>query len=336
MEKKNIFIRTILIATALITCTHSMAQISVVQDVQKNLQELQGDTMPDPIIMKELLITPDGSNPVDYILNNVARKKKENQQNLQYKATTECFLYSYNMDLLPQVMTKTQNWLIKTALGIIGMRSIYNYVTSCKEAGFGVKVTQEVQGRSIQYSDEEVLFAPDDAPQKVTKQIIKHAKFSLFNTLYGDNLLYNEEKRHKFYDIEFIGSAEKEDGSLYYILKFWRHKGDEDLETETTLHIEDGSWGILRKEVKSTGTYSYIESTNVSGVLLPAKYVEDPSRSSLEELIKEIKEDIEKDEEKGKKASKRKRKFIDKIEKLAKSGRNEAPDMKISFNVTYH
>ena len=76
----------ILFLTLLFTATHASAQVISVRD---SLMEIEGDTMPEPFrMLPELFVTPDGSNPVDYILDNVARKAQENRKALDYTATT--------------------------------------------------------------------------------------------------------------------------------------------------------------------------------------------------------------------------------------------------------
>lgn len=313
-------------------CTHTSAQIPSVQD---NLMELEDDTMPEPVIMmRELLVTPDGSDPVDYILNNVARKAKENRKKLNYTATTEFSLYSSNMDLLPQFLSSTQNWLVKTALGFMGMRAIYNYVTAHEELAIGISITQCAKGNDTDYTDRHIRFSPNDMPENVGKQIMELGEFPLFDVVYGNNKLLDQKKRHKAYDIEFIGSAEEEDGTLYYILKVWRNKGKAS-QSETTIHITDGTWGVLRKENKSSNVTTYIQCANISGIFLPVKCVQDPNPMSLEELAKIAKEELSKDNEDDKKLDKSERKLIERIEKVAKGERRDAPMMKYSYDVRY-
>lgn len=314
-------------------CTHTSAQILSVQD---NLMELEDDTMPEPVIMmRELLVTPDGSDPVDYILNNVARKANENRKKLNYTATTEFSLYSSNMDLLPQFLSSTQNWLVKTALGFMGMRAIYNYVTAHEELAIGISITQRAKGKETDYTDRQILFSPNDMPENVGKQIMELGEFPLFDVVYGNKKLLDQKKRHKAYDIEFIGSAEEEDGTLYYILKVWRNKGKAS-QSETTLHITDGTWGVLRQENKSSNVTTYIQCANISSIFLPVKCVQDPNPMSLEELAKIAKEELSKDNEDDKEMAKSERKLIERIEKVAQGERKDAPMMKYSYDVRYN
>lgn len=314
-------------------CTHTSAQILSVQD---NLMELEDDTMPEPVIMmRELLVTPDGSDPVDYILNNVARKANENRKKLNYTATTEFSLYSSNMDLLPQFLSSTQNWLVKTALGFMGMRAIYNYVTAHEELAIGISITQRAKGKETDYTDRQILFSTNDMPENVGKQIMELGEFPLFDVVYGNKKLLDQKKRHKAYDIEFIGSAEEEDGTLYYILKVWRNKGKAS-QSETTLHITDGTWGVLRQENKSSNVTTYIQCANISSIFLPVKCVQDPNPMSLEELAKIAKEELSKDNEDDKEMAKSERKLIERIEKVAQGERKDAPMMKYSYDVRYN
>lgn len=326
-------LRQILFLALLFTATHASAQVISVRD---SLMEIEGDTMPEPFrILPELFVTPDGSNPVDYILDNVARKAQENRKALNYTATTTFHVYASNMDLLPQFLSKTQNWAVKTGMGLMGMRAMYNYVTSHEETGLGISVTQKAKGNDTDYSDERILFSPSDMPEKVGQQIMKMARFPMFDAVYGDKNLLDRKKRHKVYEIEYIGTAEEEDGSLYYILKVWRNKGKA-YQRITTLHIADGSWGVLRQENRSSLMSSYIQCENISGVLLPVKCVQNPNPMSMEELAGKAKKSIMAGKLDKDKVSKRSKKLLERIEKVANGTRKDAPMMKYSFTVDYH
>lgn len=326
-------LRQILFLALLCTTTQASAQVISVRD---SLMEIEGDTMPEPFrILPELFVTPDGSNPVDYILDNVARKAHENRKALNYTATTTFHVYASNMDLLPQFLSKTQNWAVKTGMGLMGMRAMYNYVTSQEETGLGISVTQKARGNDTDYSDERILFSPSDMPEKVGQQIMKMARFPMFDTVYGDKNLLDRKKRHKVYEIEYIGTAEEEDGSLYYILKVWRNKGKA-YQRITTLHIADGSWGVLRQENRSSLMSSYIQCERISGILLPVKCVQTPNTMSMEELAAKAKASIARMEKEGKEPSKRMQKLLNRVEKVADGTRRDAPMMKYSFEVHYH
>lgn len=333
MINNSLIARIVLIIATSISCTFSFAQTLSVQD---NLMKLEGDTMPEPLtIMRELLVTPDSSSAEDYILDKVAQKAKENRKKLDFTATTEYFIYASNMDLIPKFLSKSQNWLLKSVMGLAGLRAMYNYVTSNRETSIGFSVTQQAKGKDIKYTDSKILFSPAEMPEKVGKQVIKLAKTDLFDALYAEKYITDKKERHRAYDIEYIGSAEEEDGSLYYILKIWKYKG-KSYQDEFTLHIADGTWGILRKENKSSGSFTYIQSRYVNGILLPAKCVDDPTPMSMEELVKEAEKEIQKNREKGETISKSELKLLERIEKVAKGGRRDAPMMKFSYEVKYH
>ena len=239
------------------------------------------------------------------------------------------------MDLLPQFLSKTQNWAVKTGMGLMGMRAMYNYVTSHEETGLGISVTQKAKGNDTDYSDERILFSPSDMPEKVGQQIMKMACFPMFDAIYGDKNLLDRKKRHKVYEIEYIGTAEEKDGGLYYILKVWRNKGKA-YQRITTLHIADGSWGVLRQENRSSLMSSYIQCENVSGILLPVKCVQNPNPMSMEELAAKAKRSITNGRLDKGKVSKRSKKLLERIEKVANGTRKDAPMMKYSFEVRYH
>lgn len=164
---------------------------------------------------------------------------------------------------------------------------------------------------------------------------MKMARFPMFDAIYGDNNLLDRKKRHKVYEIEYIGTAEEENGGLYYILKVWRNKGKA-YQRITTLHIADGSWGVLRQENRSSLMSSYIQCENVSGILLPVKCVQTPNTMSMEELAAKAKRSITNGRLDKGKVSKRSKKLLERIEKVANGTRKDAPMMKYSFEVRYH
>lgn len=334
MKKAICWLRGILLLLALLfPVLYTQAQVVSVRD---SLMEIAGDSMPEAFrMLPELFVTPDGSNPVDYILDNVARKAQENRKALNYTATTTFHVYACNMDLLPQFLSKTQNWVVKTGMGLMGMRAMYNYVTSHEEMALGINITQKGKGGNTDYSNEHILFSPSDMPEKVESQIIKMAKFPLFDAVYGDKNLLDKKKRHKIYDIEFIGTAEEEDGSIYYILKVWRNKG-KTYQRTTTLHIADGSWGVLRQENNSSTMSSYIRCENVSGILMPVRCVQTPITMTMDELTSKAQNSIAKMEQEGKEPSKSTKKLLKRVEKVANGTKRDAPMMKYSFEVHYH
>ena len=333
MKEHLLTLRLFLILALHWAAQNASAQVISVRD---SLMDIEADTMPEPFrMLPELFVTPDGSNPVDYILDNVARKAQENRKTLNYTSTTTFHVYASNMDLLPQFLSKTQNWAVKTGMGLMGMRAMYNYVTSHEETALGISVTQKARGNDTDYSEEHILFSPSDMPEKAGEQIMKMARFPMFDAVYGDKSLLDRKKRHKVYEIEYIGTAEEKDGSLYYILKIWRNKGKA-YQRITTLHIADGSWGVLRQENRSSLMSSYIQCENISGVLLPIKCVQNPNPMSMEELAAKAKRSITNRKLDKGKVSKRSKKLLERIEKVASGEQRDAPMIRYSFAVVYH
>lgn len=333
MEKTFSIIRIFSILAILAISLQASAQTISVRD---SIMALEGDTMPEPFrILPELFVTPDGSSPEDYILNKVAQKAKENRKTLNYTADMVYYIYASNMDLLPEFLGKTGNWFMKTAMGFMGIKALYNYITSNEEAAIGVSVTHLTKKGDTKFKDGKIIYCPAEMPEKVGKQVIGLAENSLFDELYGNKHLFNEKKRHKVYDeIKYIGTAEEPDGTLYYVIRI-RHEVGTKRQWETTLHITDGTWGILRKQHKSQHSSIYVECKNFSGVYLPVKCVEDPTPMSMEEFTRDAREALTKNVEPDEEMNKYARKMLERMEKLANGERRNAPMTKYTYDVTY-
>ena len=295
------------------------------------------DSMPEPFrMLPELFVTPDDSDPVDYILGHVARKAEENSRTLNYNAKASVTLSAKNMDIVPQLLSKTQNWMLKTILGMVGLRTTYNYVTRHEEVGIAFSYSQSAQKGKVRTYDKVITEAPEDMPDKVGEQVMKVADLNLFDVLYTDNDYLDQKKRHKNYIAEYRGTAEDQDGTVYYIISLVKSEGKKH-KSVTTLHITEKDWGILRYEHRSPFSFMYVQCKNISGVYLPVHSVTDPTPISLSDLTKEAKKTLEQQrEEKGKKKlPKSQRKLLERAERLIQGGRNGVPSLRYRISVSY-
>lgn len=79
MKEHFLTLRLFLILALHWAAQNASAQVISVRD---SLMDIEADTMPEPFrMLPELFVTPDGSNPVDYILDNVAGKAKRSITN---------------------------------------------------------------------------------------------------------------------------------------------------------------------------------------------------------------------------------------------------------------
>lgn len=290
---------------------------------------MYADTIADRItVMPELLVTPDGSDPVTYILGQVYQRSLENRKRLTYSATANVQLIVRDADLIPKVMPRTLMLAAQLYLRTKGLWGLFDYFMSRQsvEAALRTHHTREKGGKP-KYNNPEVLRVPSDMSKKVRQQLVELCEFDLFDELYGEETLVNPKYRQKF-AIKYEGSFE-ENGKTIFVLKARRHHGE--LRETQTLHVVDREWGIRRAEFNTRIFRSYRECIPVRGTYMPYRKVDNPVQFNLEKAIEKGHEMVDK----RKNPRRMEIKTLQRAEKLAKGERDYQPMIKVGYEIQY-
>ena len=290
---------------------------------------MMADTIAEPVtLLSEVIVTPDGSDPVAYILDNVYRRSLQNRKRLTYAATADVSILVRDADIIPKVMPKTLMLAAQMYLRTRGLWGLFDYAISRPSFEADLRTVHSCHGGKVRYGEGQVLRAPSDMKAKTRRQMLGMCEFDLFDELYGEHTLVDPKYRRKF-AITVAGSFE-EDGQLIYVLKARRYHGE--LRETQTLHVVDGAWGIRRAEYNTRIFRSYRECVPIrDGVYMPCRKVDNPVQFNLEKAIQKGKELLDK----KKKVRRMEHKTLRRAEKLAKGERDYAPMMKLGYEITY-
>ena len=287
------------------------------------------DTINEPLfIMRELLVTPDGSDPVTYILDNVYRKAKENRKRLNYTANADISVMVRDVDIIPEIAPKTLMFAAQMYLRTKGLWGLFNYAMSRPTTGVHLQTTHTARNGKVQYGKGKILQGPSDMKEKIQRQLFDFCEFDLFDELYGENTLCDPKYRQKF-EIKMEGTFE-EGGKTIYILKARRYHGE--LRERQTLHIVDGTWGIRRAEYTTRIFRSYRECKDIGGgVYMPWRKVDNPVQFDLNKAIEKGHQLLESRE----KVKRMERKTLQRAEKVSKGTRTYSPMVKMGYEIHY-
>ncbi len=290
---------------------------------------MNADTIAEPVtLMRELLVTPDGSTPVTYILNNVYRRSVTNRKRLDYSAQAHVDVIVRDADIIPKVMPRTLMFAAQMYLRTKGMWALFDYATSRPSAQATLRTRHTCKHGKVKYTDGQILQAPADLKKKIGSQLLEMCEFDLFDELYGEKTLVNPDYRRKF-AITYEGSFD-EDGKTVFVLKARRYHGE--LHETQTLHIVDREWGIRRAEYNTRIFRSFRECIPIQdGIYMPHRKVDNPVQFNLEKAIQKGRELLEK----KKKVRRMESKTLKRAEKLAQGTRDYSPMVKIGYQITY-
>lgn len=296
---------------------------------QDNGDWMDADTIAEPVtLMKELLVTPDGSAPATYILDNVYRRSIANRKRLDYTAQAHVDVVVRDADIIPMVMPRTLMLAAQMYLRTKGLWALFDYATSRPSAQATLRTRHTCKHGKVKYSEGRILQAPADMKKKIGSQLLAMCEFDLFDELYGEKTLVNPDYRRKF-AITYEGSFD-ENGKTIFILKARRYHGE--LHETQTLHVVDREWGIRRAEYNTRIFRSFRECMPIQdGIYMPHRKVDNPVQFNLEKAIQKGRELLDK----KKKVRRMESKTLKRAEKLAEGTRDYRPMVKIGYQITY-
>ena len=291
---------------------------------------MYADTIAERVtVMPELLVTPDGSDPVTYILNQVYQQSLQNRKRLTYGATANVQFIVRDADIIPKVMPRTLMLAAQMYLRTKGKWALFDYALSRPKAEATLRNHHtRVKGGKPKYDKSEILRAPADMSNKVRNQLKELCEFDLFDELYGEETLVNPKYRQKF-AITYEGSFE-ENGKTIFVLKARRYHGE--LRETQTLHVVDREWGIRRAEFNTRIFRSYRECIPIQGgIYMPYRKVDNPVQFNLEKAIQKGHELLDSKS----KVRRMEKKTMQRAENLAKGDRDFQPMVKVGYEIKY-
>lgn len=307
-----------------------LVAVALPSHAQNNDKEwMFADTLAEPVtMMREVLITPDGSDPVTYILNKVYQRSLENRKRLNYSASADVDVLLRDADVIPKVMPKTLMFAAQMYLRTKGLWKLFDYAMSRPSAEAQLRCYHTCHGGKVKYGKGQILRAPEDMRKKVGDQLLKLCEFELFDELYGEETLVNPKYRKKF-KIRFEGSFE-EDGKTVYLLTAARRRGA--LHEAQALHVVDGTWGILRSVYITRIFRTFRICKPIQGdIYMPWRKVDNPVEFNLEKAIEKGREMLAKE----KNPTNMEKKTLRRAEELAKGERDFKPMVKVGYEIHY-
>lgn len=282
-------------------------------------------------ILDEVVIMPDTSGRVNTIMGQVARRARENRARMNgFTARANAFLYSQDMDFIPQVMPGKIMFLVRMAARLTRHGALLNYALEQQKISTQLYADIRFADGKATFHNKRVVKSTPDMPRKVQEQLLRTASVNPYDVIYGEGSLLNPKNREK-YDVS-IQETIQEDGETVKVLAF-RNKNEKSKET-ILLHIVEGDWGIKHMAVKSRFGSQIMDCTNVgNGIYLPTYYALNPNPISLDDFLAEARKKVAEAKEKP---SRMTRKTLDRLQKVVNGERKYYPRIEIKCKLSYY
>lgn len=282
-------------------------------------------------ILDEVVIMPDATVRVDAIMEQVARRARENRAKMNgLTARADASLYSQDMDFIPDVMPGKIMFLVKLAARLTRHGALLDF--ALKQRKIDAQLYADIgyaDGKATFYNKRVVRSVPD-MPVKVQKQLLRTVSVNPYDVIYGEGSLLNVKNR-KNYDVS-IQETVREGDKTVHVLAF-RSKSGKRMRT-ILLHIVEGDWGILHMAVKSRFGSQIMDCTDVGGgMYLPTYYAMNPNPVSLEDFLAEARKRVA---EESKKPSRMTRKTLGRLEKVVNGDRKYYPRIEVRCRLNYY
>lgn len=291
-----------------------------------------------PLNLNDVYVTPTGEDPAVYILRKVAEQAKVNGKRLKhYEAHKEYVFHSQDVDFLPAVMPKALMWALNSLMKSMHRGAIWEHCCANEQTDARLTMQMIYDNGLISYKNEKLLSATPAMSDKAREQLFKTAHEDPFAKLYGSNTDYNSKNLKKDRCMYKLKGTIEEDGLVIDVLVN-ENAGDEFESAVSTLYVIEDLWCILRSEVVSKTTRELTECRNVgNGVYLPVSYLDEPTFTSfdLEKMIEKHKAELAEKKQKGEKVDATESKFLQRVERYAKSHSTFKPCVANSYRISY-
>ena len=301
--------------------------LASVSSINTSAQDIEERTR----ILDEVVIMPDNSCKANAIMVQVAHRARENRAKMNgFTARANAFLYSQDMDFIPQVMPGKIMFLVKMAARLTRHGALLNYALEQHTISTQLYADIRYTDGKATFHNKRVVKSTPDMPRKVQEQLLRTASVNPYDVIYGEGSLLNPKNREK-YDVS-IQETIQEDGKTVQVLAF-RNKNEKSKET-VLLHVVEGDWGIKHMAVKSRFGSQIMDCTDVgNGIYLPTYYALNPNPVSLKDFLAEARKKVAEEKEKP---SRMTRKTLDRLEKVVNGERKYYPRIEIKCKLSYY
>lgn len=261
-----------------------------------------------PIALNPVFITPDGSDPARYIMNQVwANAQRKYNANKNYHVTSTTVLSFRDLDIVSDFLPRPIKRVLMMMAAVVGMRAPLKLIFDHPNLDVATTNQATCKGGKYKWGKEKIKSCNE---QLTPKEIDVLNKFGvhedLYKTVYVENLLRNKKAQLKLKGTYMDGN------DLVYIVEAVKGSKRE------AMHVIDGKWDVTRYIVYDGSDDTIVEMRKALGdlympVSMNLKLV--LIKMSPEEIKKMMEETPEETRETNEKSGRMMNKEINRIEK---------------------
>ena len=216
-----------------------------------------------PIRLDGVFVTPDGQDPVSYIMERVTRQQEANAQRLKaYEAKTYLDFDAANLDIFNSIMPWAIRVLIKTGMKAAGVGAVYDMCAKNPYVDVRLTAAQTLQQKKVQNSQPTLVKSNIDVNDKALQQLHKSVTDPLYDLPYSEDFGL-DLKKWKKKGFKLIGTIE-ENGLDVDVLKSGTY----------TVYVVEDLWTVLRIESSDESEYTRLECRDVGGgIYMPISFI---------------------------------------------------------------
>lgn len=275
--------------------------------VRKTVTVVSGETTlldvemeEETITLSEVLITPDGTDPVQYILNKVWQHADQRYKAAgDFRINTETLVSYQDFDVLEAFLSKSMKSFILFAAGLAGYKTVVNMLFKYPNLDLTTTNSATCIKGKYKWNKEVVKRSNVDLTDKEKSAVDKVGlKEDLYKNVYVDNLLRKKNT------VKTLKGSYTDGDKVIFVVEAKKGKSTE------TIHVEDLTWNV-RKFVATMGDNMEVKCElrrAVGDLYMPVSvnativFV----RQSPEQLMRDMQKDDNSASEKGKESMEKK------------------------------
>jgi len=224
------------------------------------------------IALTEVYLTPNGEDPVTYIMRKVQEQSKVNRKRLtDYTGEVKAYLISRDVDLMRELMPGLMWGTVRTTAKAARKGALLDYFTSAPNVKAYYTYTQTKTNGKNSVSQPTLISATPQITDKARKQLDTYE--DLFDLLYAEDLKIKPKSAVK--DGWKLKGVVEEQGHDVDVLTRTVKSGKET--TTYTLYVIEELWTILRYEENSPAGLERYECRDVGeGIYMPVSLITQP------------------------------------------------------------
>ena len=291
-----------------------------------------------PIKLDGVFVTPDGQDPVAYIMERVNKQFATNKERLQaYEAQMNLEMDERNVDVLYNMMPSPLRFMMKGMFKMTGYGAIIDLCLNNPTVDVDLTCKQTLAGKKVSNSEPRLTHSNVEVSTKAQKQMYKAMTEPLYSMAYSEDygLDLKNWKKKKF---QLQGTIE-ENGLDVDVLQSGSYK----------VYIVEDLWTVLRVELNTEDQMERLECRDMGGgIYLPISYVADfkmPDFIQMDDSMKSLGDslrllsDAQFDEMMNEmpmdSIPRMARGYMRKMMKALHEGRSFMPSLALRFNIRY-